>query len=127
MKYTLNKYINKIKSLPIKDKYTKEEILTQDFIIDKDNTLEIYYTPHNEYINPNAKIFIVGITPGFQQMSTAMTTARKGIEDGKWRFWTSANGKSVWVIIAQRNGKKYLKTEADGDEPNNLLSLPRCK
>ena len=83
MKYTLNKYINKIKSLPIKDKYTKEEILTQDFLIDKDNTLEIYYTPHNEYINPNAKIFIVGITPGFQQMSTAISTARKGIEDGK--------------------------------------------
>tara|TARA_R110002049_G_scaffold71486_5_gene184136 strand:+ start:157 stop:300 length:144 start_codon:yes stop_codon:yes gene_type:complete len=23
--------------------------------------------------------------------------------------------------------KKYLKTQADGAEPNNLLSLPRCK
>ena len=56
-----------------------------------------------------------------------LDVAIKGIEDGKWRFWTSANGKSVWVIIAKRNGKKYLKTEADGDEPNNLLSLPRCK
>ena len=53
--------------------------------------------------------------------------AIKGIEDEKWRFWTVANGKSVWVIIAQRNGRKYLKTEADGAEPNNLLSLPPCK
>lgn len=50
-----------------------------------------------------------------------------GIENGTWRFWTHANGKSVWVIVAKRNGKKYLKTEADGDEPNNLLSLPRCR
>ena len=49
-----------------------------------------------------------------------------GIEAGKWRFWTHANGRSVSVVIAQRNGRKYLKTEADGDEPNNLLSLPRC-
>ena len=83
MKYTLDEYIDKIKLLPIKNKYTKEEILTQDFLIDKDNYLEIYYAPHNEYINPNAKIFIVGITPGFQQMNTAIATARDGIEQGK--------------------------------------------
>ena len=56
-----------------------------------------------------------------------LDVAIKGIEDGTWRFWTSVNGNSVWVIIATRNGKKYLKTEADGAEPNNLLSLPRCK
>lgn len=55
-----------------------------------------------------------------------LDAAIKGIEEGMWRFWTSVNGNSVWVIIAKRNGKKYLKTEADGDEPNNLLSLPRC-
>ena len=55
-----------------------------------------------------------------------LDVAIKGIEDGTWRFWTSVNGNSVWVIIATRNGKKYLKTEADGAEPNNLLSLPHC-
>ena len=50
-----------------------------------------------------------------------------GIEDGRWRFWTvDANRNSTWVVIARRNGKKYLKTEADGVEPNNLLALPRC-
>jgi hypothetical protein len=49
-----------------------------------------------------------------------------GIESGKWRFWTHVQGKSVWVNVAKRNGKKYLKTEADGEEPNNLLSLPHC-
>ncbi len=34
------------------------------------------------------------------------------------------NGQSVWVDIANHNGRKYLKTRADGYEPNNLLSLP---
>lgn len=43
--------------------------------------IEIYYAPHNEHINNKGKIFIVGITPGFQQMSTAMATARKCIEE----------------------------------------------
>ncbi len=83
MEYTLIEYINKIRLLPIKNKYTKDEILTKDFLIDKDGSLEIYYAPHNEYINQNAKIFIVGITPGFSQMSTAISKARKDIEENK--------------------------------------------
>jgi hypothetical protein len=34
---------------------------------------------------------------------------------------------SVWVIVAvSRLGHKYLKTEADGEQPDNLLSLPEC-
>ncbi|WP_413709079.1 DUF3892 domain-containing protein [Rhizobium sp. Rhizsp82] len=56
-----------------------------------------------------------------------LDVAIAGIEDGRWRFWTNGNGKSVWVVIATRNGRKYLKTEADGAEPNNLLSLASCR
>jgi hypothetical protein len=49
------------------------------------------------------------------------------IEGGSEQYWTTAqDGKSVWVIVASRNGRKYLKTEADGLEPNNLLALPHC-
>lgn len=32
----------------------------------------------------------------------------------------------VNVVVSSRNGVKYLKTEADGEKPNNLLSLPNC-
>lgn len=50
-----------------------------------------------------------------------------GIESGKWRFWVSANGQSVWVIVARSAyGNKYIKTENDDEQPNNLLSLPEC-
>ena len=80
MKKTLKDYKEIIKNLPIKNKYTKEELLTKDFLIEKDNNIEIYYAPHNENFNKDAKIFIVGITPGFQQMSTAISTARKELE-----------------------------------------------
>ena len=49
------------------------------------------------------------------------------IERGEWRFYVSRAGAKVWVEVAvSRFGNKYLKTEADGDEPNNLLSLPEC-
>lgn len=80
MKKTLDDYKDIIKNLPVKNKYTKEEILTDEFLIDKENNIELYYAPHNEFLNPKAKIFIIGITPGFQQMSTAISTARKELE-----------------------------------------------
>lgn len=35
-------------------------------------------------------------------------------------------GHVVEVVVAERNGRKYLKTEADGEKPDNLLALPNC-
>ena len=35
-------------------------------------------------------------------------------------------GHRVWVVVAEHEGRKYLKTEADGEKPNNLLALPEC-
>jgi hypothetical protein len=53
--------------------------------------------------------------------------AVEGIESGKWKFYVSVNGKSVWVVVAvSAYGNKYIKTESDGEQPNNLLSLPEC-
>lgn len=50
------------------------------------------------------------------------------IESNEHNFFTRVNNQSVWIIVARRsNGRKYLKTEADGYEPNNLLSLPDCR
>lgn len=53
--------------------------------------------------------------------------AVQGIESGKWNFYVSVKGSIVNVIVAvSRFGNKYLKTEADGEQPNNLLSLYEC-
>lgn len=50
-----------------------------------------------------------------------------GIESGKWRFFVHVQGWPVWVIVARSAaGNKYIKTENDGEQPNNLLSLPEC-
>ncbi len=49
------------------------------------------------------------------------------IERDEWGFWVSVGGKSVWVVVGiSRWGHKYLKTQDDGEEQNNLLSLPEC-
>lgn len=49
------------------------------------------------------------------------------IDRGEWSFYTHVNGRSVWVVVAISPwGHRYLRTEADGQYENNLLSLPEC-
>ncbi len=51
-----------------------------------------------------------------------------GIESGKWMFYVSRNGRTVNVIVStSKYGHKYLKTENDGEQPDNLLSLAECR
>lgn len=51
-----------------------------------------------------------------------------GIRAEKWSFYVSKDGKTVAVIIARSAaGHEYLKTVADGEQPNNLLSLRECR
>ena len=80
--------------------------------------------------DPDRRIDAIGGASGAENSGgpwkLSLDAAIAGIESGKWSFWTRGGGTPVNVIVATRNGRKYLKTENDGQEPNNLLSLPRC-
>lgn len=60
--------------------FEKEDILNKKFELCHKNNMTIYYAPHNEIVNEKAKIFIVGITPGWTQTSIAYKTAHEGLE-----------------------------------------------
>lgn len=57
----------------------------------------------------------------------AAETAIRNIENGYYGYYVLKGGHDVKVVVASRNGRKYLKTENDGDSPDNLLRLPECK
>ena len=42
-------------------------------------------------------------------------------------FHVTRDGRTVKVIIAEHEGRSYLRTERDGFKPDNLLSLEHCK
>jgi hypothetical protein len=71
---------------------------------------------------------IGGINPDGTRWRLSETNAITGINQGKWAFFVERPaGHRVNVIIALSPfGNPYLKTEADGEHPNNLLSLPEC-
>lgn len=70
---------------------------------------------------------IGGVNADYSPWRLTLDQAIAGIKDGRWSFYVDVNGKSVAVIIAiSAAGREYLKTENDGEHPNNLLSLPEC-
>lgn len=73
-----DKYAKQILEL---NKFDKEDILNEKFQLYNKDKIKIYYAPHNEIINDKAKIFIVGITPGWTQTSIAYKTAHEGLKD----------------------------------------------
>lgn len=83
----------------------------------------------DDRLNPYERITHVGgINADTTNWKITQRQAIDGIKEGKWSFYVQMNGRRVNVVVAvSRFGNEYIKTEADGTEPNNLLSLPECR
>jgi len=73
--WSLDDYANAIKALPDKAPLEKADLLADTFRIVKEDGLEIFYAPL-DYVNRQAQVIIVGITPGWTQMEVAYRQAR---------------------------------------------------
>ena len=91
-------YLNQIRCL----KYiNKQSIVHKKFLINKDKKIKIYYAPF-DYINSKAKIMIVGITPGLQQMLQSYEVINQGGSLKKVKDLSSFKGSMRTGLI------KYL-------------------
>ncbi|MDP2104232.1 MAG: DUF3892 domain-containing protein [Candidatus Gracilibacteria bacterium] len=78
--------------------------------------------------NPYERItHIGGVNSSGGNWKITQRQAIDHINSGKYKFFVNVGGDRVNVIVAKsRFGNEYIKTENDGDEPNNLLFLPEC-
>jgi len=72
--------------------------------------------------------YLGGVNPDGTRWKLTEDQAITGIKTQKWTFYVETPlGKRVYLVIAHStSGREYLKTEADGEIHNNLLSLPEC-
>jgi uncharacterized protein DUF3892 len=78
--------------------------------------------------NPHERILRIGGT-NFDRSRWYATQqqAIAWIENRQFELFVRVGGREVNVVVAiSRFGHKYIKTEADGEQPDNLLSLPEC-
>ena len=109
----MSKYLKKIKSLK---KISKSNIVSGKFLIAKKDNIKIYYAPF-DYINPKAKIMIVGITPGLQQMLQSYEVINQGKSLKEVKDLSSFKGSMRTGLI------KYL----DELKINDILKIKSCE
>lgn len=79
----LDRYLPEIKKLPNKNIFEEKDLRTSNFLLSRDNKIEVYYTPF-DYLKIGAKIILTGITPGWTQMELAFRTMRQELLHDKY-------------------------------------------
>lgn len=90
--------------------------------------VEIKCINKTDRFDPHDRIKSVGgVNADGTRWKLSQPDAIVGIETGKWTFFVRQQGSVARVVVAvSRYGNKYLKTVADNEQPDNLLSLPEC-
>jgi hypothetical protein len=89
--------------------------------------LEIKCIKKTNRFDAHDRIHEIGGSANGSKWRLTQQQAIAGIEGGTHSFYVSKNQHTVNVIVGKSwAGNKYIKTENDGDQPDNLLSLPEC-
>lgn len=78
----VEQYLPTIKLLEVDRELTRSDLIVPELQLYGEGSLEIYYVPF-DYIKPNAKLLIAGITPGWTQMELAYRVFRNGLTQDK--------------------------------------------
>ena len=105
-----------LKQIKLLKKINKSNIINNKFLVNKESNIEIYYAPF-DYVNSKAKIMIVGITPGLQQMLQSFEVINEGKSLKKVKDLSSFKGSMRTTLV------KYL----DELKVNKTLKIKSCE
>lgn len=80
----------------------------QRLLMDTSGDVRIYYAPF-EYVNPSARVVLVGITPGPTQMANANNEARRALLAGRSRTEAIQLAKSVGAFSGEPLRSNLIK------------------
>lgn len=90
--------------------------------------IEITHVGKTGHCEPyNAIDRIGGTHPDGKQWRLSQQDAIGVIERKELSFYIRAGGRIARVVLAEHAGHKYIKTENDGVNPDDLLALPGCR
>ena len=98
------------------NKIDKDSVISKTFLLSKEGNIEIYYAPF-DYINSKAKIVIVGITPGLQQMIQSFQAIKDGKSLMEVKDLSSFKGSMRTTLV------KFL----DELKINKILKIQSCE
>ena len=107
---------NLIQQIKLLETINQKNVKDRKFLLKKEKNIEIYYAPF-DYINSKAKIVIVGITPGLQQMLQSYEVINQGKSLKEVKDLSSFKGSMRTGLI------KYL----DELEINTILKIKSCE
>ncbi len=88
---------------------------------------EICFIKKSGRSNAHERIELVGgVSQQGRRWRLSQDDVVRAIEAGRFNFYVERAGRPVDVVVAVTRGHKYLKTSDDGEQPENLLSLPEC-
>ncbi len=90
-------------------------------------TLQVSCVIQRPHHNPHERVgFIGGVKPDGSRWRLPELQAIMAIKAGTTHFFVTGAAKISRVIVGRHGVREFLKTEDDGDTPDNLLSLPEC-
>jgi len=107
---------NLIQQIKLLETINQKNVKDKKFLLEKEKNIEIYYAPF-DYINSKAKIVIVGITPGLQQMLQSYEVINQGKSFKEVKDLSSFKGSMRTGLI------KYL----DELKINDILKIKSCE
>ncbi|MDF2699771.1 MAG: hypothetical protein K0Q49_1327 [Haloplasmataceae bacterium] len=115
-------YINYIKTIEKKSKYEKTDLFKSELLYDQANNIEVYYAPF-DYLNKEAKVLLLGITPGWTQMNNAYVDFINNLDIMSLEYCFQ-NIKKVASFSGTM--RKHLVSMLDEIELNKNLNINSC-
>ncbi|GIP22066.1 uracil-DNA glycosylase family protein [Paenibacillus sp. J22TS3] len=121
----LKVYKSAIRALPSSRRLTPTDLLTPDFLMEQSGPIQMYYAPHNEYLNASASVVITGITPGWTQMRAAYESAAASLAEGLGDAEVCMKSKKAASFAGPMRNNLINMLDELGLQ--TVLKLPTCR